>query len=410
MNAKTSPTVTIVVPTRDRAYTLRACLETCVRQSYEGLRIIVSDNCSTDTTADVVRSFGDPRIEYVNTGRRLSMSRNWEFALGHVNSDYVTVLGDDDGFLPEAIAGLMQVITATGAQAVTWAKADYHWPDHPREELRDTLFIPADDLLFHVDASTAAHFAARFWLPYNRLPSVYNSVIRMDHIRALTARTGSFFASVTPDVYSGFALASVLGDYLYSTRPFSVNGASGRSNGANQVMAGLGAAESRAFFEEIDLDLEPPYAIVPGVILSNVAEAMARANRLCFAGSLPLNTRAVLRRLVREASGLRGEGLTVAYRGILGIALKAGLVDFCETLIRRTPGASDPAPSSGAAVAFARDGLVRLNLQGLEVHDVAGAAKFCMHQLGPYVMPRARPAGRATLLLTWGLRRFAWLR
>jgi hypothetical protein len=51
----------------------------------------------------VVASFKDPRIRYVNTGKHLSMSHNWEFALSHVEKGYVTFVGDDDGLLPGAI-------------------------------------------------------------------------------------------------------------------------------------------------------------------------------------------------------------------------------------------------------------------------------------------------------------------
>ncbi|RYZ29021.1 MAG: glycosyltransferase, partial [Sphingobacteriales bacterium] len=75
---------TVVVPTRERADTLLHTLRTCVTQNYDNLTILVSDNCSQDTTEEVVRSFNDPRIQYVNTGKRLSMSHNWEFALSQV--------------------------------------------------------------------------------------------------------------------------------------------------------------------------------------------------------------------------------------------------------------------------------------------------------------------------------------
>ena len=89
----------VIIPTRERADTLLHCLRTIVSQNYENLDIIVSDNFSQDNTREVVESFSDPRIKYINTGKRVSMSHNWEFALHHVQGDYVTFVGDDDGFL-----------------------------------------------------------------------------------------------------------------------------------------------------------------------------------------------------------------------------------------------------------------------------------------------------------------------
>jgi len=79
----TTPRFTVIIPTRERAATLRHCLATVTAQDFASLEILVSDNCSSDETAAVVAANGDPRIRYLNTGRRLSMSHNWEFALGY---------------------------------------------------------------------------------------------------------------------------------------------------------------------------------------------------------------------------------------------------------------------------------------------------------------------------------------
>ena len=81
----TSTHFNVIVPTRERADVLLHCLRTIVAQDYERLKIIVSDNFSQDHTEEIVRSFRDERISYLNTGARLSMSHNWEFALGHAS-------------------------------------------------------------------------------------------------------------------------------------------------------------------------------------------------------------------------------------------------------------------------------------------------------------------------------------
>jgi cellulose synthase/poly-beta-1,6-N-acetylglucosamine synthase-like glycosyltransferase len=61
----------VIIPTRERMDTLRHCLRTVVAQDYDPLNIIVSDNFSQDGTREVVAEFNDPRITYVNTGRRV---------------------------------------------------------------------------------------------------------------------------------------------------------------------------------------------------------------------------------------------------------------------------------------------------------------------------------------------------
>ncbi|OZA21859.1 MAG: hypothetical protein B7X93_13530 [Hydrogenophilales bacterium 17-61-9] len=84
---------TIIIPTRERADVLSGSLKTALMQEYDNLEILVSDNFSSDHTRDVVASFNDPRIRYVNTGKRLSMSHNWEFALSHVDGGWLTGRG-----------------------------------------------------------------------------------------------------------------------------------------------------------------------------------------------------------------------------------------------------------------------------------------------------------------------------
>ena len=116
--------MTILIPTRERAAVLAHSLHSAVDQDYPNLEIIVCDNASVDDTRAVVDSFACERIRYVNPGKRLSMSRNWEFGLSHVRDGWVTILGDDDAILPGAIERAMEIARATGVKAIRSDGAD----------------------------------------------------------------------------------------------------------------------------------------------------------------------------------------------------------------------------------------------------------------------------------------------
>jgi len=77
MKSSSLPTISVIVPTRDRCDTLIATLRTCLDQDYERCEIIVSDNLSNDGTKEHVAAIRDPRVRYVRTDRRLGMSQNW---------------------------------------------------------------------------------------------------------------------------------------------------------------------------------------------------------------------------------------------------------------------------------------------------------------------------------------------
>ena len=58
------PTVSVVIPAYNRADVLPRALDSVFAQDFDDLEIIVVDDASTDNTAEVVASIGDPRLKY----------------------------------------------------------------------------------------------------------------------------------------------------------------------------------------------------------------------------------------------------------------------------------------------------------------------------------------------------------
>lgn len=59
-------------------------------------------------------------LKYICPTSQLSMSHHWEFVLEHVSEGYVTILGDDDGFLPNSLEKVSKIILEQNAEAVSW--------------------------------------------------------------------------------------------------------------------------------------------------------------------------------------------------------------------------------------------------------------------------------------------------
>ena len=97
MRDNKKPLVTIAIPTYNRADKyLSHTLECATKQTYENIEILVSDNCSTDQTPEVVNSFSDPRIKYFRQETNLGAFGNWNFLLEQANGDYFHMYHDDD--------------------------------------------------------------------------------------------------------------------------------------------------------------------------------------------------------------------------------------------------------------------------------------------------------------------------
>jgi glycosyltransferase involved in cell wall biosynthesis len=200
---------TIIIPTRERADTLTHSIKTALSQNYENFEVLVSDNASNDCTKKIVKEIKDIRLRYINTGRRVSMSENWEFALNHVSRGWVTILGDDDAILPDALQKVNQIIIQTKTRAVRSDGCFYSWPNLLGKkygrlgiELRDGFEIR--------NSHKFLQNVINGEIDYKELPMLYNGgFVCTSLISDVKKRTVSFFKSMTPDVYSAIVFSFI---------------------------------------------------------------------------------------------------------------------------------------------------------------------------------------------------------
>lgn len=396
---KSQQKFSVLVPTRERADTLYFALLTCTRQSYENLEIIVSDNASTDNTKEVVHSFKDTRIRYFNTEKRVGMSSNWEFALSKATGDFITFIGDDDGLLPEAVTTAAGILEKYSSQALIWKKAEYNWPSHTRNPHH--LAIPVRSGLFRMDAQKILHFCLKNWIDYPKAPCLYTGFVSRDVIRNATSKNGKFFNSVTPDVYSGFALLSSLNDYLFSKRPLSVNGGSGHSNGAN-----FGTTQGEytdIFLREMDIPIHPNMPIIPGAAYSSVIEALLQANDHCFNGKLKINMKDAIKTIFLD---LRYKEPVLYQNGVqklLDSYQELSLEKYIIQCSNRYLNQPYPIKENSEIV----NGMDLRSQLIIDAHDfgiqnIAECCEFVYAMLGPYTIPKDLNAfSFLTLVFTW---------
>jgi glycosyltransferase involved in cell wall biosynthesis len=272
---------TVIVPTRERSDTLFHCLQTLVRQNYENFEILVSDNFSQDNTEHVVRSIGDSRIRYINTGRRVGMSRNFEYALSHVKSGWVTYIGDDDGLMPNALTCANNVIYETGCKALAARHHYYIWPNFDGVYRRNFLCIRTGRGYRICSAKLALRRSLKGKLSFLDLPGVYRAFAEYEVLNRLRDESGNFFCSRTPDIYASIALLLGLEQYVYLNEPLSIAGASSHSIGHSHFKLSTNASASEKYYAEEDIPFHP--ALGDGLVNSAqllVYEAFLQASHL----------------------------------------------------------------------------------------------------------------------------------
>lgn len=90
-------TISILIPTRNRAVYLNQAIESALDQDYPHLEIIVSDNASSDGTQQVVNKYSsDPRFRYYRNEFDIGLVANHKKAIECAAGDFFMVLSDDD--------------------------------------------------------------------------------------------------------------------------------------------------------------------------------------------------------------------------------------------------------------------------------------------------------------------------
>lgn len=262
---------TVIVPTRERADVLGSALKTVVEQDYDNLHILVSDNFSSDSTRDVVESFRDPRITYANTGKRLSMSHNWEFALAQMTDGWVAFIGDDDGLLPGAIARAADIAREYGVKAIASRNAAYTWPQPPNQPF-GKLSVGLKRGLKVFDSKARLIDIVHGHGTYSDLPMLYTGgFVDFSLIAQARAIDGTFNHCINPDVYSAVVIAKLTDRYVYSNEPLAIGGTSKHSGGTSFFIGGYSAltpeSPSKKMLSEDNIPIHPDLASTPDEVL-----------------------------------------------------------------------------------------------------------------------------------------------
>lgn len=379
MNA---PLFSVVIPTRERAETLRVSLRTCLEQDFADYEVVVCDNDGTPAVRRVVDEYASPRIRYVRSPRLLSMSANWELAVAQSRGEYVLVLGDDDGLLPHGLRELNAIVAHRQAAAIRWAAAYYTWPTIDLPGQGDYLRIPLGRGERTLDGAAAIAAVIRFEECYTTLPMLYNAAIRRDLIGRLRERAGRLFGTQYPDVYSGFALAFLAGQYVSLDAPMTVAGASGGSFGVANLFRRGKSPRDHEFRSLNATDALPTHRWVPDLAAFPyvpVADSFLLAKEALFPDlDLHLDRREFITHCVQT---VRADD-EATWRAALAVIRRTleddpGLQAWFDAALADRP-FSPPPPVRLRSERLGYDGAaLHLDAEAFGVRDVYGAAQLC---------------------------------
>lgn len=95
--------VSVILPTHNRAGTLRRAVDSVLAQTYTNLELIVVDDGSTDDTQALLAECRDPRLKVLAPGRLGSAARARNHGLNAAQGEFVAFQDSDDAWLIEKL-------------------------------------------------------------------------------------------------------------------------------------------------------------------------------------------------------------------------------------------------------------------------------------------------------------------
>lgn len=263
-NVSSNPLITVIIPTRERADTLLFAIKTALDQESDSYEVLVSDNFSQDNTKEVVQSFYDRRLVYVNTGRRLSMSDNWEFALERARGEYVVFIGDDDAVMPGAIDKLQTFIQDNVSLVYYWFTHNYIWPMYGKMAYVNRLV--SNRRPFEVDMEKEARYIASTGgiSSLYPLPTLYHGAVAKRLLDMIREQTGRVFHTLEPDFFIFMTMPAFTSKAVNVGYPVTVLGYSKEANSSFHIVKD-GIAKVENYIQEYGDYKVHPALLFPGI-------------------------------------------------------------------------------------------------------------------------------------------------
>jgi glycosyltransferase involved in cell wall biosynthesis len=166
--SSTIPKLSIGLPVYNGEPYLSEALDGLLAQTFTDFELIISDNASTDATAEICRSYAarDPRVRYIRQQLNRGAAINHSVVLEEARAPYFKWVASDDrhepGYLAACVAGLDEfpdavlchsetvVIDLDGTVLRTVRPAGLATSARPSERFRDIVQADEDDRVFEM--------------------------------------------------------------------------------------------------------------------------------------------------------------------------------------------------------------------------------------------------------------------
>lgn len=97
------PKVSVIMPAYNAEKYIAQAIDSILNQTFRDFEFIILNDCSRDSTEELILSYDDPRIVYLKNEENMGVARTLNKGLGYAKGAYIARMDADDIAMPERL-------------------------------------------------------------------------------------------------------------------------------------------------------------------------------------------------------------------------------------------------------------------------------------------------------------------
>lgn len=113
-----NPLVSVIIPVYNRESTIMRSINSVLKQTYTNIEVIIVDDCSTDSTVNVVNECSDERLRVFRLTKNQGANIARNIGIREAKGEYIAFQDSDDEWLEKKLEKQLSYIHETNVQAL----------------------------------------------------------------------------------------------------------------------------------------------------------------------------------------------------------------------------------------------------------------------------------------------------
>ncbi|ALC89198.1 hypothetical protein AM500_04895 [Bacillus sp. FJAT-18017] len=235
--------LSVVIPTKNREKYASATVKQILDINDDRIQVVIQDNSDTHVLSELLDNYSeDNRLKYNYTPGTVSFVENFNLAVSQADGEYLCIIGDDDGIVPQIIDVVMWAKKNNIDAIKPELNAVYFWPNS--EALKNKLdngylniskiTAKAELCKPHIEIEKLLKQGAQQYLSLDMV-KLYHGIVKRDCLDEIKKVTGKYFGGLSPDIYMSVALSLTVNKMVKIDFPLTISGICNKSGSSDSA-------------------------------------------------------------------------------------------------------------------------------------------------------------------------------